>query len=181
MTCAIKECIECGKPTVGRGLCRRHYNQLWAKQNPERSKEITQKSQKKHYSKRKQYFRKWKAENPDRWEALWKTNNAKLALEKRLWAYNLSVEEYREILDRASKQCAICGFSFEQPTRDEHIDHCHETGLIRGLLCRHCNYMLGYAKDSLLLLQKAAEYLQSPPVPQFMIKHYRKKPRNEAP
>jgi len=40
------------------------------------------------------------------------------------------------------------------------IDHCHEKGHVRGLLCYHCNIGLGHFKDNTLWLQRAIEYLK---------------------
>lgn len=65
--------------------------------------------------------------------------------------YNLTLEEAEEIYSRG---CEICG-SKEKLC----IDHCHETGNIRGCLCGRCNMGLGLYKDSLSLLDKAQQYL----------------------
>lgn len=54
--------------------------------------------------------------------------------------------------------CAICGA--EPSTRALAIDHCHDSGKIRGLLCTRCNIGLGYFKDSIENLTKAIEYLE---------------------
>lgn len=51
--------------------------------------------------------------------------------------------------------CAICG-STEKP----HIDHDHETGVVRGTLCRTCNIGLGMFKDNPELMRQAAQYLE---------------------
>ena len=50
--------------------------------------------------------------------------------------------------------CEICG----KPSKS--IDHCHDTGKIRGCLCNGCNSMLGFAKDDPELLRRGAEYLE---------------------
>jgi hypothetical protein len=52
--------------------------------------------------------------------------------------------------------CAICEGPLERP----HVDHDHETGKVRGVLCFNCNGGLGKFADSADLLQRAAEYLQ---------------------
>jgi len=57
--------------------------------------------------------------------------------------------------------CKICN----RPPRDKkkrlHVDHCHKTGKIRGLLCLHCNVMIGKAEDDPKRLERAAAYLTS--------------------
>jgi hypothetical protein len=50
--------------------------------------------------------------------------------------------------------CAICGLP------EEHVDHDHVTGQVRGLLCAGCNKGLGFFRDSPQLLRQAAEYLE---------------------
>lgn len=52
-------------------------------------------------------------------------------------------------------QCAICGSS-----DDLVLDHCHESGKFRGVLCQMCNLTLGYAKDDPELLRNLAVYLE---------------------
>jgi hypothetical protein len=54
--------------------------------------------------------------------------------------------------------CAICG----EPRPEErtlHVDHDHETGLIRGLLCFRCNQAIGSLQEDHDIFQKAADYL----------------------
>lgn len=55
--------------------------------------------------------------------------------------YGISQEEYELILDFQNGSCAIC---FAKPVKNYlHVDHCHKTGRIRGLLCHQCNWYLG--------------------------------------
>lgn len=75
------------------------------------------------------------------------------------WRYGISLEEYVEILDDQNGVCKICG----SPPSENFalsVDHNHETGEVRGLLCGSCNFMLGHAKDKPELLRKAAQYLE---------------------
>lgn len=70
--------------------------------------------------------------------------------------YGLEPEEYQDILRSQNFACAIC-----KETDNLNVDHNHETDEVRGILCRCCNLMLGYAKDSTDTLFIAIEYLKS--------------------
>ncbi len=69
--------------------------------------------------------------------------------------YGMSPEELKEMLEKSGDQCSIC-----KQTSDLHIDHNHITGKVRNLLCNNCNNLLGRAKDSIIVLRSAIEYLQ---------------------
>ncbi|MEQ4611574.1 endonuclease VII domain-containing protein [Streptomyces cavourensis] len=73
--------------------------------------------------------------------------------------YGLTVDEYRAKLAAQDGRCAICG---EEPPRGKrlNVDHNHETGATRDLLCRWCNYALGNARDDPFRLRAMAEYLE---------------------
>lgn len=78
--------------------------------------------------------------------------------------FGLSLERYKEMHAAQGGVCAICnrpetGNRYGK-TRLLAVDHCHETGMVRGLLCSSCNPMLGYAKDNIAVLEKAATYLK---------------------
>ncbi len=80
--------------------------------------------------------------------------------DRRKYLFGISRPEYERLVVIQNNKCAIC---FRKPTRKRslHVDHCHRTGRIRGLLCTHCNAMLGMAKDSTLTLKTAIHYLSS--------------------
>jgi len=62
-----------------------------------------------------------------------------------------------------SRQCAICRCDLDAlPSHAVHADHCHVTGKPRGILCRHCNFIIGHARDSVETLRAAIDYLQFP-------------------
>jgi nitrate/TMAO reductase-like tetraheme cytochrome c subunit len=75
--------------------------------------------------------------------------------------YNLTEVEYNEMLKKQNFACAICESTESQTKMSEHffVDHDHETGEIRGLLCQSCNSGLGYFKDSIDSLKMAVSYL----------------------
>lgn len=98
--------------------------------------------------------RKWRAANPD-WAERYreKTRNSWL---KR---YRLTTEDYQGMLDKQKGRCAICGTDDLGKFRHFCVDHCHETGKVRGLLCHTCNRALGLFKDNSEILRKAVNYL----------------------
>lgn len=74
--------------------------------------------------------------------------------------YGISADEYKQMHEKQNGKCKICN---EVPAtkRGLHVDHCHDTGKVRGLLCHGCNLGIGSMKDSIHLLEKAIEYLRS--------------------
>jgi len=68
--------------------------------------------------------------------------------------------KYSELLQAQNGLCAICQQTCSTGKRLA-VDHCHETNMIRGLLCSKCNRGLGYFKDSLELIERAYEYLKN--------------------
>lgn len=77
--------------------------------------------------------------------------------------FNITVEEFDSKLALQKGQCAICGCTADSPRLKQQefcVDHDHETGKIRDLLCDHCNLILGNANDNIELLTKAIRYLK---------------------
>ncbi|MGA2797537.1 MAG: endonuclease VII domain-containing protein, partial [Thermoguttaceae bacterium] len=76
-------------------------------------------------------------------------------------AYDITLEEHQEIFRQQNGLCLICGKSMEGK-HNCHVDHNHETGEIRGLLCHICNLGLGHFKDDFNNLHNAAMYVAFP-------------------
>lgn len=75
--------------------------------------------------------------------------------------YGLSEEAFQEMFAACEGCCQICGSLFDESSRP-FIDHDHKKNKsARGLLCVHCNFLLGHAKESLEILHAAAEYLSN--------------------
>lgn len=72
--------------------------------------------------------------------------------------YGMTIEEYRRRVAAQDGRCAICGDEPDDGKR-LHVDHSHDTGVVRDLLCRWCNYALGNAKDDPARLRAMADYL----------------------
>lgn len=75
--------------------------------------------------------------------------------------YGITIDNFYQMIHDQKNKCAICRQPF---TETPHIDHCHKTGKIRGLLCRHCNYGLGNFKDKKQNLTNALKYLEKPDI-----------------
>jgi len=76
----------------------------------------------------------------------------------RWYLYGLEEKDFQSLLLLQDNSCAICKAPFEGKVN---VDHEHDTGRVRGLLCSECNIGLGKFKDSETLLSAAANYLLS--------------------
>lgn len=81
---------------------------------------------------------------------------------KWLKQYGLTVDEFDSMLATQGGGCAICHTGEPGGRGTWHVDHCHDSGRVRGLLCRGCNIGLGQFKDNPLLLEAAVRYLSAP-------------------
>ena len=88
----------------------------------------------------------------------WYNNNKELvAVRQRATKYNISEDRVRELLKTTN--CDICNAPLCK-IKHKYIDHCHKTGMVRGVLCHTCNCGLGHFKDDIDLLNKAKKYLK---------------------
>ena len=100
--------------------------------------------------------RKKKKDNtdPEEWSALYRSYYLKSK-------YGITLEWYNEKLKSQNHKCAICGQDevdvFKQTL---YVDHCHNTGKVRGLLCHPCNAALGLLKENEEILKNAQIYLR---------------------
>lgn len=74
---------------------------------------------------------------------------------------NLSEEDLDRMYDEQDSRCAICRITEEEHGKYLALDHCHETGQVRGLLCMSCNTALGHFKDNIENLEMAIKYLKA--------------------
>jgi Recombination endonuclease VII len=74
--------------------------------------------------------------------------------------YGLSTEDVAAMLASQHSACAICGTKDPRGKHKVfHVDHCHTTRAVRGLLCHNCNVGLGNFQDDPALLMRATEYI----------------------
>lgn len=74
--------------------------------------------------------------------------------------YGITVEQYQAMFEAQQGKCAICGNHQSECKRRLAVDHDHDTGTIRALLCDNCNPGIGYFKHSVERLELAIRYLK---------------------
>lgn len=105
----------------------------------------------------------WKKAHPERTKATskaWQSNNVPRRFERILRVlYGITVEDWARMFNTQKGLCEICmvGLGFDRTT---HVDHCHKTGKVRGLLCADCNKGLGAFSDQPEVLRYAALYVE---------------------
>jgi hypothetical protein len=117
--------------------------------------------------------KEWREKNPEKYSAFVerqrlrrqqaRVENPSLATSKnvadlRRKRYGLTEKMFSDLLTSQNGRCAICFAGIVEP-RSAHVDHDHETGKVRGLLCMSCNRGLGLLRDSPDVLLSALEYL----------------------
>lgn len=107
--------------------------------------------------------RKWHQENK---EYARKSRRERYSPKKRLEKlliekYDLSLEDYDDLNQKQDGVCAICGTTKGSKKGGRLVvDHCHQSNVVRGLLCHSCNRGLGMFRDNPTLLKKALAYLE---------------------
>lgn len=74
--------------------------------------------------------------------------------------YGMAPGEYAALFERQDGRCAVCRAPDGEVYNGLHVDHCHRTRRVRGLLCALCNTAIGKFKDDPALLRRASEYLE---------------------
>ncbi len=106
----------------------------------------------------------WQQANPDRHNAYQRERNKQPEVKRRQRdayyqrTYGISAEDVDAMLQAQGGGCAICG-RLPERLASLHVDHDHEHGNLRGLLCLSCNHGLGQFRDDPALLGAAADYL----------------------
>jgi hypothetical protein len=107
---------------------------------------------------------RWRQDNPDRYaenQRRFRESGGKKLADRRSHLkrkYGITLEQYDDLLERQGGVCGICGAE-PHPTISLHVDHDHETGALRGLLCFRCNQAIGSLQEDASLLLAAADYL----------------------
>jgi len=135
-TLKVCDIESCLNKQYAKGICQKHYMRIWTSKNQEKVQG---------------YIHKPRG----------REDNLKAYLKHR---YGLSIQEYMSLVDEQNGKCAIC---YSEPVIYDrlHVDHDHETGQVRGLLCYHCNVALGHFRDNPQIVQSALDYILYSVVP----------------
>lgn len=118
------------------GKCNNKRGLEWRRDNLERSKES---------------IKRWRHKNKD-------------YLKDKIYkqSYGIGLKEFYKILAEQNGKCAICNIKLiiGRAKYSAHLDHDHQTGKIRKILCLMCNHGLGNFKDDITLLKKTIDYLE---------------------
>ena len=85
-------------------------------------------------------------------------------VQRRISLYRVSSDLYEEMLREQGYVCKICRQPESRRQKGQvdnlSVDHCHKSGVVRGLLCNRCNVILGLSKDNQVTLLRAIQYLK---------------------
>jgi hypothetical protein len=164
------------RPHWARGMCTSCYQTWWKQENPERYAKRMRKrrmatchpdspvlardlcstcyraarrSEPEYRERERAWHRKYQKEKSDARTPAERKHAALMS------QYRMTLEQWHTMLVAQSGRCGGCG----DPMTSPHVDHCHDTGAIRGLLCTFCNSSLGYAKDDVDRLRGLIDYL----------------------
>jgi hypothetical protein len=98
----------------------------------------------------------WRTKNPERVKANRQRYKPISQKRNRNLEYGLSDEQYLELLASQDGCCLICGLNNKRLV----IDHCHKTGIVRGILCHSCNSGIGMLQDDPEIIKMALWYLE---------------------
>lgn len=161
-----KDCARCGSPVelpraartmhcegclpvveTERAAHRREVRAAWKQSNPGYVKS--------RYDANPEHFRKAGRE--------FRRLHPEKMLESNLKRFGLTLEGYNTLLATQNGVCAVCHCpetSTRHPNPRLSVDHDHETGIVRGLLCNNCNRSLGLLQDNIETLRSAVAYLE---------------------
>jgi hypothetical protein len=176
-------CVGC-RNTPDRIAIKRAYDKVYSVENRERLAAQNVAWREENKDKLKEYHRRPdvrekqnaavradRAVNPDKYRvkdrARYERRRDGLAIKHRARRYGLTDEQYHEMLVAQGGKCAITGWeetaidANSGKTKSLSVDHCHKTGMVRGLLHGGINRAIGYFKEDTTLMRKAIEYIES--------------------
>lgn len=139
-----------------RGLCKPCYDKWLKKENAE------------YKANQKQNTKNWFAKNPEKAKLIQerrrhkdRTDPERRLRYKNRWLkreYGITIEQYLNLIEIQNNSCALC---YRKPGKIAlHVDHCHKTNKVRGLLCHQCNWYLGTIDADPTIINRIIEYLK---------------------
>jgi hypothetical protein len=176
-----KRCTKCGavKPVSGFAQRRNGRTESWCKacvneyQSKYRKARESPEARLRRLERAREYQRLRKAIDPaykaksieavqDWWRSLPEEKRRELNQRKKIVArYGISLVDWQLMFERQGGVCAICNDPPSKP-RNFHVDHCHKTGRVRGLLCVRCNTSLGWFERVQGSMHRLHAYLKEP-------------------
>lgn len=132
---------------------QREAQRRWREKNPERSREIHRASAER--------LRKNDPEGYRQRGIAYRLANPEKVRKWSLRHYGILPETFDRIYDEQGGRCAICRDEIPRLGKGRHLDHCHQTNRIRGILCTGCNLGLGNFRDRVDALRAAAAYVET--------------------
>ena len=137
----------CDRNARARGFCHNHYMIWWRANNPEKAKATEARRYAKHSERLRALSQERRSYDPVAARAY--------HLKRK---YGLSEADYAAMVEDQDGCCALC----EEWHGDRlAVDHDHDTGAVRMLLCFKCNVGIGFFRDDVVLAERAADYLAS--------------------
>jgi hypothetical protein len=142
---------------------RAEYRKNYTKINSQRKAEYDKAYRKKNKQKRIKQASEWSERNPykrDKIMKKWLSGNKEYRRSHVLKSqYGITLDTYNKLFNNQSGCCAICDKHQSQLKRRLHVDHDHLTGIVRELICQHCNTAIGLLGDSAHNVGNALQYI----------------------
>lgn len=145
----------------------------WRKNNPEKVAEHQRTQYQKNREKKLAYQREYAQKNRNKIREINRRARENMSAEKRaemleqkrittmMRRYGLTPEDYNRMLAEQNGTCALCPRTPEEERYKRlNIDHCHDSGKVRGLLCTPCNHAIGVLGDTAEHVKRAVAYLE---------------------
>lgn len=114
----------------------------------------------------REYYAKYKERIDTEHRAYYQRHSSAIKVSQfkyHLWEqYGLTIEQYEALVIAQDNRCKACGEPEGHPRKRRlHVDHDHQTGEVRGLLCHHCNCALGHLHDDQSKVRGLLAYIES--------------------
>lgn len=126
-------------------ICNNRKTSAWGKENREKRNKAVREWRKRNPEENKKNFKKYYYENHDL---------IKMRQVVRLYK-DLTIEDYKNMFIIQNNKCAICNEEAKL-----HVDHNHNTGKVRELLCGNCNKAIGLLKEDINIIENVKKYLE---------------------